>query len=307
MQTGNSISNRRCSSLDSSGPEAPPPALPQPYTLLDLPHRTSLPRLDPESAQLVGRDLMRELEKIIDATDTPQNVHLFKRTYKLLKFDRMAFHRTVAVLLFSTALRALAENTTSTTLVPVFTYPNIGTSTIYQTTATETNSVDCAGSVLVVSTFPASTIGPGVTNTATVTSPKTTSSEFTCLPSTSIPMNVTTTSFPPLNTPTAAPLPPINETAQTLIDELRTAILYASLIANGGNEAKICSAINPVSLSNGTGLNGVAVQNEVCATAAIQKFIPALGKAVVLSNQIGLQYLTVALFAVQVLSGMFIR
>ncbi|KAL8985938.1 MAG: hypothetical protein Q9177_004297 [Variospora cf. flavescens] len=202
---------------------------------------------------------------------------------------------------------ALAHKATSTTVEPVFTYPADGTSTVYARTTTETSSLDCSGSFLVVSTFPVSDIGPGEsTNTATVTSPITTSSEFSCLPSTSMSMNVSTTAIPPLNTPTAVPPPPINQSAQTLIDELRTAILYASLIANGGNQADICGGINPVSLSNNTGLKGVIVQNEVCATAAIQRFRPALGEALFLSNQIGLTYLTIALFAVQVVSGTFI-
>ncbi|KAL8647155.1 MAG: hypothetical protein Q9210_005725 [Variospora velana] len=211
----------------------------------------------------------------------------------------MAFHLTLYFVSLSTALKALAHNATSTTVEPVFTYPADGTSTIYARTTTETNSLDCSGSSLVVITFPVSDIGPGEsTNTATVPSPITTSSEFSCLPSTSMSMNVSTTAIPPLNTPTAVPPPPINQPAQTLIDELRTAIVYASLIANGGKQADICGAINPVSLSNNTGLSGVIVQNE--------RFRPALGEAVFLSNQIGLSYLTIALFAVQVISGMFI-
>ncbi|KAL8966752.1 MAG: hypothetical protein Q9197_005811 [Variospora fuerteventurae] len=143
-------------------------------------------------------------------------------------------------------------------------YPADGTSTIYASTSTETSSLDCSGSSLVVSTFPVSDIGPGF------------------------------------------PRHPINQSAQTFIDELRTAILYASLIANGGNQADICGGINPVSLSNNTGLNGVVVQDEVCASAVIQRFRPALGEALFLSNQIGLTDLTIALFAVQVVSGTFI-
>ncbi|KAL9008864.1 MAG: hypothetical protein Q9173_006054 [Seirophora scorigena] len=215
----------------------------------------------------------------------------------------MAFHQTMYFLLLAIVLKAFAHNTTSTTLQPVFTFPADGTSTIYESTTTESSSVDCTGSSLVVVTLPVSDIGPGeVTNTATVTSPVTTSSEFSCLPSTSVSVNVSSTSVPPLNTPTSIPPPPINQMAQTLIDELRTATLYASLIANDGNQAKICSAINPVSLSNNTGLNGTAVRNEVCASAAIQKFSPGLAEALLCSSKrIGL-----ALFAVQVVSGMFI-
>lgn len=216
----------------------------------------------------------------------------------------MAFYHTISLLYLSVALSAVAESATPTTLEPVFTYPFDGTSTIYQSTATETSFVDCMGSVLVITTYPVSDVGGDLTtNTATVTSPKTTSSEFTCLPSTSRPSNLSTTSVTLPNLPTSLPLPPINQTAQTLIDELRTAILYVSLLGNGGPQAKLCSSLNPAALSNGTGYNGTAVQNEVCASAAIQKYLPAFSEILVLENQNALQFLTVALFAVQVVSG----
>ena len=66
----------------------------------------------------------------------------------------------------------------------------------------------------------------------------------------------------------------------------------------------LCSAINPPALSNNTGINGTAVQNEVCFTAAIQTINPPLFPIVVEGNQIGLQkYAEIALYAVQVAAG----
>lgn len=60
-------------------------------------------------------------------------------------------------------------------------------------------------------------------------------------------------------------------TVQEFIDELSTAILYAELSANAGDEAKLCSVINPASLDeiSGIAINGSAVQREICALAAI--------------------------------------
>ncbi|KAL9595305.1 MAG: hypothetical protein Q9219_006527 [cf. Caloplaca sp. 3 TL-2023] len=214
----------------------------------------------------------------------------------------MASPLALCFLLLSTVLGASAQNATRTTLQPVFAFPFDGTSTIYESTATVKSAVDCSGSVLVVSTF-AATIAQGTANTATVTSPLTTSSEFACAPSTSPPSPTSSISLPPTATPTAVPPPSIDPVAQTFIDELRTAILYVSLIANHGNQPKLCSAIDPMSLSNGTGLNGTAVQREVCASAAIQQFLPSFSEVLTAGNQIGLGYLTTALFAVQVVSG----
>ncbi|KAI4226630.1 MAG: hypothetical protein L6R40_008271 [Gallowayella cf. fulva] len=140
-------------------------------------------------------------------------------------------------------------------------------------------------------------------NTATVTSPATTSTDFACLASTA-----TTSSYsisattPTISPPTAVPPPPINGTAQALVDQLRTAILYVSLVGNDGNLAKLCSVINPAALFNETGINGTAVQNEVCSAAAIAKYLPRLAQVVVLNNQKGASYLHTALFAVQAVS-----
>ena len=70
-------------------------------------------------------------------------------------------------LLISTALKVLAQDATgssqppittpapATTLQPVFAFPFDGTSTSYQSTVTETSTVDCGGKVLVVSTYSA--------------------------------------------------------------------------------------------------------------------------------------------------------
>ncbi|KAL8830279.1 MAG: hypothetical protein Q9170_005808 [Blastenia crenularia] len=190
----------------------------------------------------------------------------------------------------------------ATTLQPVFDFPFDGTSTTYQSTTTVKSFLDCSGSSLVVSTFSA-VLATNSAIAATVTSPLTTSSEFACLPSTSSSGPSFTETFPTLPPPTAVPPPPIDPTAQILIDEIRTAILYASLIANGGNEANICSAINPSSLSNNTGLNGTIVQSETCAAASLQQYLPGIAPAVILENQAGLSYLSTALFAVQVISG----
>ncbi|KAL9581001.1 MAG: hypothetical protein Q9212_004155 [Teloschistes hypoglaucus] len=103
--------------------------------------------------------------------------------------------------------------------------------------------------------------------------------------------------------PTASPPPRINATAQALIDEIRTAILYASLIGNDGNLPKLCSVINPSALKNETGINGTAVLNEVCGAASIAVYDPRIAEQVVLANQLGVQYLYTALYAVEVLAG----
>ncbi|KAI4103421.1 MAG: hypothetical protein L6R37_003860 [Teloschistes peruensis] len=101
------------------------------------------------------------------------------------------------------------------------------------------------------------------------------------------------------------PVPPprINATAQALIDEIRTAILYVSLIGNDGNLPKLCSVINPSALKNETGINGTAVLTEVCGAASIAVYDPRIAQQVVLANQLGLQYLYTALYAVEVLAG----
>jgi len=97
----------------------------------------------------------------------------------------------------------------------------------------------------------------------------------------------------------------VSPTVQPFIDELSTAFLYASLIGNGGDEAKSCSVINPSSLfeiKNPT-INGTAVQNEVCAFASIQAATPNLANVVIAENQRAVSYLATALFAVQVAGG----
>lgn len=80
--------------------------------------------------------------------------------------------------------------------------------------------------------------------------------------------------------------------------------LYVALIANGGFADVSCSAINPPALSNNTGINGTAVQNEVCFAASIQAINPPLYPLVVQGNQIGLQkFAGISLYAVQVAAG----
>ena len=143
------------------------------------------------------------------------------------------------------------------------------------------------------------------TPTATKTESVTTSETYVCSPS-SAATNATSGSVPPgLPTPTGSPLPPVNPTAQAFIDELSTAILYASLYGNDGDQTKLCALINPSGLSaiKNPNINGTAVQNEVCALAAIQVANPALANAVENENRVGVTYLAQALFAVQVASG----
>lgn len=89
------------------------------------------------------------------------------------------------------------------------------------------------------------------------------------------------------------------------MDELRTAILYAELIGNDGNLGKLCSTLNPAALFNETGINGTAVQYEVCSAAAIAKYLPGVAQTVVLENQSGVSFLQTALFAVQVVGRKF--
>ncbi|KAL8786960.1 MAG: hypothetical protein Q9213_002503 [Squamulea squamosa] len=103
------------------------------------------------------------------------------------------------------------------------------------------------------------------TNTATITSPTTTTTEFACLPST-VTSTTPSISVPSISisSPTAVPTPHVNGTAQALINEIRTALLYAELIGNDGNLPKLCSVIDPVALFNEIGINGTMVQLEVC-------------------------------------------
>ena len=104
-------------------------------------------------------------------------------------------------------------------------------------------------------------------------------------------------------TPTASPLPPISANAQTLIDELRTTIIYASLIGSGGFPEGLCGDLDPAGFDNFTAYNGTVIRDEVCNTAFIQKFIPGVYSSVKLENQVAVSYLFTALFAVQVAGG----
>ncbi len=65
---------------------------------------------------------------------------------------------------------------------------------------------------------------------------------------------------------------------------------------------KLCSVINPASLDEikGIAINGSAVQQEVCAFAAIEFATPDLSATIIAENQAGVSYLATALFAVQV-------
>ena len=65
---------------------------------------------------------------------------------------------------------------------------------------------------------------------------------------------------------------------------------------------ELCRLINPSALAqiSGIAINGTAVQEEVCALAAIKLASPSLYEIVVSENQLAVQYLAEALFAVQV-------
>ena len=69
-----------------------------------------------------------------------------------------------------------------------------------------------------------------------------------------------------------------------------------------GDEAKLCSIINPASLDeiSGIAVNGSAVQQEVCGLATIDFTTPSLSALVISENQALVSYLATALFAVQV-------
>lgn len=79
-----------------------------------------------------------------------------------------------------------------------------------------------------------------------------------------------------------------------------------SLIAQGGFLDQLCSAINPTGLSSIFGINGTAIQSEVCSAAEIQLVSPALAAVVVAENAeaVGpIGFLSVALYAVQLVAG----
>ncbi|MCJ1451459.1 mucin 5B, oligomeric mucus gel-forming [Mycoblastus sanguinarius] len=216
----------------------------------------------------------------------------------------MAFNRILVFSILVSAFKASAQ-TTCTTLQPVFELPLDATSTDFASTVIMTSSLDCGGCSLEVSTFRALLGSTVPSPTTTTTEAVTTSASFVC---SSAPVTTTTTSSTTLVSvastpgPTASPLPPVSSTIQTFIDELSTAILYAELFSNGGDAAKLCSVINPSSLDEikGPAINGSAVQQEVCALAAINFESPSLSGIVVSGNQVGVSYLLTALYAIQV-------
>ena len=60
--------------------------------------------------------------------------------------------------------------------------------------------------------------------------------------------------------------------------------------------------INPSSLDEiaGVAINGSAVQQEVCAAAALNLYSATLGSTIISENQAGVSYLFTALYAVQI-------
>ena len=94
--------------------------------------------------------------------------------------------------------------------------------------------------------------------------------------------------------------------AETIINELETTILYASLIASGGFLDQLCAAINPAGFSSITNITGTAIQSEVCAAADLQLVLPSFAAVVVAENAVALGpigFLTTALYAVQLVAG----
>lgn len=80
--------------------------------------------------------------------------------------------------------------------------------------------------------------------------------------------------------------------------------LYVLLIANGGFQDVLCSGLNPPLLSNNTGIDGNAVQNEVCFSAGIRVLDPTLFPLIVTGNQIAAKSVVeIALYAAQVAAG----
>ena len=125
----------------------------------------------------------------------------------------------------------------------------------------------------------------------------TTSTIFVCKPSRPASSDAVPAGVP---TATQSALPPVGSEASTLINELRTAIFFAELVSNDNDVQKLCSVISPTALSNVTGIDGVAVQREVCNAASIQIARPNLLKTIEIRNQNSVSILQNALFTVQV-------
>lgn len=87
---------------------------------------------------------------------------------------------------------------------------------------------------------------------------------------------------------------------------METTILYASLIGSGGFLDQLCAAINPAGFSSIFGINGTAIQSEVCSAADLQLVLPSFATVVVAENAeaVGpIGFLTTALYAVQLVAG----
>ncbi|KAL6719322.1 hypothetical protein ACLMJK_003561 [Lecanora helva] len=196
------------------------------------------------------------------------------------------------------SLFAVAANAQScTTLQPVFASPIDATSTVFETTVTATSSVDCGGCSLVVSTFRAVTASVKTPSKITLTH----HSHIPQVPAT--PTATTTISATTSESYICSPSAP--NTALASSAPLSTAILYATLFGNDGDQAKLCALLNPSFLSEikNPNINGTAVQQEVCALASIQLINSGLSNTVEAENRVAVTYLAQALFAVQVASG----
>ena len=107
---------------------------------------------------------------------------------------------------------------------------------------------------------------------------------------------------PTVPAPTASPIPPPGALLQDLLAKLVTAVLYVSLFSNGGDYQALCDALVPDNLSNigSGGVNGTAIKNEICTGAQLVAANAAFEPFLVETNQRGVDFLAVALFAVQV-------
>lgn len=107
---------------------------------------------------------------------------------------------------------------------------------------------------------------------------------------------------PTVPAPTASPTPTPGPILQDLLAKLVTAALYVSFFSNGGDYQALCDALVPENLSNigSGGINGTAIKNEICTGAQLVAANAALEPFLVETNQRGVDFLAVALFAVQV-------
>lgn len=111
-----------------------------------------------------------------------------------------------------------------------------------------------------------------------------------------------TLSVGPFPVPITPALPSLKEPANTLLEELSTAVTYAVLISNGNADA-LCKALNATSLSKVPFINGTAVKTTVCNVARIGRQSPELESTLINLNQDWVKYLFTANYGVSVAGG----